>query len=163
MSADEDIDYFNEEEDLEEDTDIEDELEFDEEAEAIAEGEADDEDKELTKIEEEYLSEQEEEDDLTDFQKMLIIKQKQDFKTPNRLTKYELAALIGFRAQQIAEGAPPYVDVGNLSDPSAMASKELDEGLMPFVVERPLPSIKIGKFSYEVRTLNELINVNHLM
>ena len=29
----------------------------------------------------------------------------------NRLTKYELTAIIGYRAQQIAEGAPPYVKV----------------------------------------------------
>ena len=94
---------------------------------------------------------------------MLVIKQKQDFKTPNRLTKYELAGLIGFRAQQIAEGAPPYVDVGQLSDPSEIAVKELNEGVLIFLIERPLPSHKIGKFSYEARTLNELINVNAIM
>lgn len=120
-------------------------------------------DGELDHDEEEYISEPEEDDDLTDFQKMINIKHKRATKTSPLLTKYELAALIGFRAQQIAEGAAPYVDVAGMSDPSAIAAKELDEGLLPFTIERPLPSRKIGKFVYEMRTLNELINVNRLV
>jgi DNA-directed RNA polymerase subunit K/omega len=144
----------------------EDDFDFEEEEEEPIEGEPEpeeEEEKELGKIEEEYPSEAEEDDDLTDFQKMLTLKQKQDTRTSNRLSKYELAAIIGFRAQQIAEGAPPYIDVGSLTDPSAMAAKELDEGLIPFTLERPLPSNKIGKFTYEIRQLDELINVNHLI
>jgi len=162
--ADEGEDYY-EEEDFDEGTDDE-EFEFDEEEGGLgeeAEPEEEEEDKESGKLEEEYLSEPEEDDDLTDFQKMLVLKQKQDARTSNRLTKYELAALIGFRAQQIAEGAPPFVEVGGLTDPSAIAAKEINEGVTPLIIERPIPSNKIGKFVYEIRSLNELINVNQLM
>ena len=141
----------------------EDDFEFGDDAEIDAEVEGEiDEDEKESKLEEEYLTDQEDDDDLTDFQKMLNQKQKQDFRTPNRITKYEFAALLGFRSQQIAEGAPPYVDAEGMTDTSAIALKELNEGFLPLVVERPLPSNKIGRFSYEIRTLNELINVNQL-
>ena len=144
--ADEGEDYFDDEE-FDEGSDDDFDFENEEDLPDLeGEPEDEDEDKESGKIEEEYISDQEEEDDLTDFQKMLTLKQKQDARTSNRLTKYELAALIGFRAQQIAEGAPPFVDVGGLTDPSAIAVKELDEGVLPFTIERPLPSSKIGKF-----------------
>lgn len=142
-----------------------DEFEFEEveETEASVDIEFEEEEKDPTKLEEDFFIELEEDDDLTEFQKMLAHKQKQDFKTPNRLTKYEFASIIGFRAQQIAEGAPPFVNVGALTDPSAIAIKEMNEGVMPLQIERPLPSNKIGKFTYEIRTLNELINVNQFM
>ena len=144
---------------FEEEDEDEDDFEFGDEGEIDTEV---DEDERESKLEDEYLSELEEEDDLTEFQKMLNQKQKQDFRTPNRLTKYEFAALVGFRSQQLAEGAPPYVDVEGLTDTSAIALKELNLGKTPLIIERPLPSNKIGKFSYEIRTLNELLNVNQL-
>jgi len=89
------------------------------------------------------------------------IGRKSMWKTFNRLTKYEMAALIGFRAQQIAEGSKPYVDLGrlNLQDPSTIAEAELTAGLMPLMLERPLPSNKIGLFTTEVRPLDSLYNV----
>lgn len=158
--ADDETDFNDYEED--EGTD-DDDFDFDNEDETEAEAEPDDEDKESKLEEDDDSIGLEDDDELTDFQKLLVINQKQEFKTPNRMTKYELAALIGFRAQQIAEGAQPYVEVGQLTDPSEIALKELNEGKLPFIIERPLPSSKIGKFTYEIRTLNELINVNSIL
>ncbi len=148
--SDEEGSYAEGDEDYEEEDD-EDVFEGDEE---------DDEEKDSNRIDNDFLIEPEEDDDLTDFQKILNVQQKQGARTFNRLTKYERTAIIGFRAQQIAEGAPPYVEVGRLSDPSEIALKELQSGLLPLSIDRPLPSNKIGKFIYETRTLDELINVN---
>ena len=101
--------------------------------------------------------------DLTEFQKMLINKQNKEFRTANRYTKYEPVALIGYRAQQIAEGAPPLTEIGLLTDPGAIAAKEFAEGKIPYLIERILPSNKIGKYTYETRSPDELINVNHMI
>lgn len=77
---------------------------------------------------------------------------------PNRLTKYELTAIIGFRAQQIAEGADPYFKVSEGTDPITIAIEEFEKNLIPLVIERPLPS-KLGRQKYETYRLDELINV----
>jgi DNA-directed RNA polymerase subunit K/omega len=77
----------------------------------------------------------------------------------HRLTKYELAAVIGYRAQQIAEGAQPYVKVAENTDPITIAIDEFDHNLIPFMIERPYPSNKIGRFKYETFRLDELTNV----
>lgn len=58
------------------------------------------------------------------------------------MTKYELAAIIGMRAEQIARGAPPLVDEGIDDvpfDPVAIARRELRAGRLPFVNVRKLP------------------------
>ncbi len=101
--------------------------------------------------------------DLTEFQKMLINKQNKEFRTANRYTKYEPVALIGYRAQQIAEGAVPLTEIGALTDPASIAAKEFAEGKIPYLIERMLPSNKIGKYTYETRSPDELINVNHMI
>jgi DNA-directed RNA polymerase subunit K/omega len=77
----------------------------------------------------------------------------------NRLSKYELTAIIGFRAQQLAEGAPPYVKVRPGMDPISVAIDEFDHDLIPLVIERPIPANKIGRFKYETYRLDELLNV----
>lgn len=56
-----------------------------------------------------------------------------------KLTKYEKTRVISIRAQQIAEGAPPLVDVENLRDPIEIALKELSERKLPFLIERRMP------------------------
>ncbi len=134
-----------------------DDLDFEEEdQEDELDEELDENEDELVK-DDEYLSE--EDDDLTDFQKMLINKQKTEFRTTNRLTKYEFTDVIGFRAQQLAEGAPPLTLVGVLNDPISIALKEYQERVLPYVIERRLPSNKIGLYTYETRGLDELINI----
>ena len=126
------------------------------------ENQDEDEDPDLAKLEDEYMSDHED-DVLNDFQKMIGLKGKQEFRTHNFTSKYENAAAIGYRAQQIAEGAPVYTEVGNLTDASSIAAKEFFEGVMPIQIDRPLPSQKVGKPTYETRKLNELINVHQLM
>ena len=101
------------------------------------------------------------ESDVEGFQKIVDHRKKlQGFADPtHRLTKYELTALIGFRAQQLAEGAPPYIKVSEGTDPITIAIAEFDLNLIPLMIERPFPSNKIGRFKYESFKLDELINV----
>lgn len=78
---------------------------------------------------------------------------------PKRLTKYELTALIGYRAQQVAEGAPPYVVVKAGMDAIAIAIEEFVQGQMPLLIERPYPTNKMTHVKYEAFRLDELINL----
>jgi len=68
------------------------------------------------------------------------------------LTKYERVKLIGYRASQLARGAVPTVQVGDLTRVEDIAIKELDERKMPLIVRRYLPNKK-----YEDWRLDELI------
>ena len=59
-------------------------------------------------------------------------------------TKYEYTALIAMRAQQLADGAKPLVDLTGLrqSDPLFVwnvAKREVELRKLPFVVRRQLP------------------------
>lgn len=56
------------------------------------------------------------------------------------LSKYEKARVIGERAEQIARGFPPMVDVGDLTSPLEIALKELNEKKIPIMIRRPLPN-----------------------
>ncbi len=58
--------------------------------------------------------------------------------TYNKLTKYEETRLITSRAEQLARGAAPLVDIGDLVDVIEIAKKELKERKIPFTVRRPL-------------------------
>ena len=61
--------------------------------------------------------------------------------TPNFLTKYEKARVIGTRALQISKNAPVLVDLGKDDiDPILIAEKELADGKLPFVIRRYLPN-----------------------
>lgn len=102
------------------------------------------------------------ESDVADIQKIVEHRRKLADRPPDlpiRLTKYELTAIIGFRAQQLAEGAPPYVKVLPGMDPIGIAIEEFDCNLIPLVIERPIPANKIGRFKYETYKLDELLNV----
>lgn len=61
-------------------------------------------------------------------------------KTIPVLTKYERAKIIGLRSQQIARGAPLYVDRGFESNPIRLAEMELREKKLPYVIRRRLPN-----------------------
>ncbi len=60
-------------------------------------------------------------------------------------TKFEIARMIGSRALQIASGAPFLVklndeDLKKLAyNPIAIAKMELEKGVLPLTVKRPLP------------------------
>ena len=76
-----------------------------------------------------------------------VIKTQAD--APNRKTmpyfsKYEYTALIGVRAQQLADGGVPLVNIQefNKDDPRLLwkiAERELLERKLPFIVSRRLP------------------------
>lgn len=57
-----------------------------------------------------------------------------------RLTKYEQVRILGTRAEQLAHGAEPTVDIGNLIDPIDIARKELAEGKLPIELIRTMPN-----------------------
>jgi|TARA_B110000971_G_C20039550_1_gene516788 DNA-directed RNA polymerase I, II, and III subunit RPABC2 len=59
--------------------------------------------------------------------------------TNPKLTKYEKARLIGYRAQQIASGLSAFISVGDLTDPREIAMKELELKKLPFIIRRPMP------------------------
>ncbi len=60
--------------------------------------------------------------------------------TTPMLTKFERAKVIGFRAQQLAYGARPMIEVpSHISDVVEIAELELKMKKLPFIVRRPLP------------------------
>ena len=56
------------------------------------------------------------------------------------LTKYEKVRILSTRATQLAMGAPPTVNIGNLSDALSIAEKELEEGVLPLKIIRNFPN-----------------------
>lgn len=62
-------------------------------------------------------------------------------KTIPLLTKYELARVLGMRAKQINMGATPFVKVPTIIvDGYTIASMELKQKKIPFIIRRPLPN-----------------------
>lgn len=56
------------------------------------------------------------------------------------LTKYEKARIIGLRANQLSQGARPFVSVPKeVTDVRDIARLELAQKKLPFTVKRPLP------------------------
>ena len=68
-----------------------------------------------------------------------------------RYTKYEVARMLGSRALQISAGAPFLVklsekDLEELKyNPINIAKKELEAGVLPLTIKRPLPKSKRAK------------------
>ena len=62
------------------------------------------------------------------------------------LTLYEKTKIIGFRANQIAQGSQPFVKVpDDVTDCADIARLELEAKRLPFIVARPMPD---GTFEY---------------
>jgi len=62
------------------------------------------------------------------------------------LTLFEKTKLIGFRANQLAQGARPLVDVPvHVTDVIEIARIELEERRMPYILKRGMPD---GTFEY---------------
>ena len=62
-------------------------------------------------------------------------------KTVPILSKFEKTRVVGLRAKQINEGAKPFVEVNqNNYDGYVIASKELVQKKIPFIIRRPLPN-----------------------
>lgn len=60
--------------------------------------------------------------------------------TQNRMTIYEKACIIGVRASQLSDNAPPFIDVGSATDCIQIATRELEARRLPFIVRRKLPN-----------------------
>ena len=61
-------------------------------------------------------------------------------KTLPFLSKYEKARVLGERARQLEEGAQPFVQIPpDLVDSFVIAEMELENKVIPFILERPLP------------------------
>jgi DNA-directed RNA polymerase I, II, and III subunit RPABC2 len=62
-------------------------------------------------------------------------------KTVPILSKFEKTRVLGLRAKQINEGAKPFVEMNQTNyDGYVVASQELIEKKIPFIIRRPLPS-----------------------
>lgn len=62
-------------------------------------------------------------------------------KTSNRMTRFEYTMLIAARALQLSAGAHPLIDYKkeNIYDPREIAERELNERIIPLVIQRNLP------------------------
>jgi DNA-directed RNA polymerase subunit K/omega len=66
--------------------------------------------------------------------------------SPPFLTTYERTKILGTRANQIAEGARPFVTVPeHIIEPLEIARLELEQRRLPFIIKRPMPD---GSFEY---------------
>ena len=62
-------------------------------------------------------------------------------KSPPFLTQYERTKVIGFRANQLSQGARPYIAVPDyVTDVGEIARMELAQRRLPFIIRRPLPN-----------------------
>jgi DNA-directed RNA polymerase subunit K/omega len=62
------------------------------------------------------------------------------------LTQYEKTRILGFRTNQLAQGAIPYVAVpAHIRNVSDIAKMELEQRRLPFIIKRPMPD---GTFEY---------------
>jgi DNA-directed RNA polymerase subunit K/omega len=67
-------------------------------------------------------------------------------KTQPFLTLFEKTKILGFRTNQLAQGARPFVDVpAYVTSTLEIAKMELEQRRLPFIVKRPLPD---GSFEY---------------
>ena len=62
------------------------------------------------------------------------------------LTQYEKTRILGFRTNQLAQGAIPYVLVpDHIRNVLDIAKMELEQRRLPFIIKRPMPD---GTFEY---------------
>jgi DNA-directed RNA polymerase I, II, and III subunit RPABC2 len=79
------------------------------------------------------------------FRQEVVEAVKQPRVTREFYTKYEYTALLATRAQQLAEGAKPLVNLDGLkqADPMfvwSVAKREIEQRKLPFLVRRQLPN-----------------------
>lgn len=78
-----------------------------------------------------------------------------DHTTYPYLTKYEMTRIVGFRANQLSQGAQPFINVpDHVSDVREIARLELAANRLPFILKRPLPD-----GSYEYWRLQDLLQI----
>jgi DNA-directed RNA polymerase subunit K/omega len=67
--------------------------------------------------------------------------------TKDFLTKYERVRILGERARQLASGAKPMIKYTEKLDPIAIAKAELEQKVLPFIIERKLPNGSIERWN----------------
>jgi DNA-directed RNA polymerase I, II, and III subunit RPABC2 len=78
--------------------------------------------------------------------KRLPLQNEQTHKSQPFLTQYEKTRILGFRANQLAQGARPFIPVPNhITKTLEIAKLELQERRLPFIIKRPMPD---GTFEY---------------
>lgn len=78
---------------------------------------------------------------ITDFQDVLNAYNPRANKTRNVLSRYEKTKILGMRMEQLARGAPTYLPNDQMPNPitiRALALKELELVLLPYIVQRDL-------------------------
>jgi DNA-directed RNA polymerase I, II, and III subunit RPABC2 len=74
-------------------------------------------------------------------------------RSPPFLTQYEKTKILGMRANQLSQGARPYIKVPEyVTGVSEIARMELEQRRLPFIVKRPMPN-----GSYEYWRLSDLL------
>jgi DNA-directed RNA polymerase subunit K/omega len=73
--------------------------------------------------------------------------QKQSYISKPLMTKYEFDKIIGLRTVQLSNGATPFIKIDGLKTKSNMdlrqtAIKELEQGRLPYIIERTLSNNK---------------------
>lgn len=62
------------------------------------------------------------------------------------ITVYERTKIIGLRANQLSQGAKPFIEVPpHITDVRDIARLELEQKRLPFIIKRPLPD---GSYEY---------------
>lgn len=62
-------------------------------------------------------------------------------RSPPFLTQYEKTKILGLRANQLSQGARPYISVPeHVTEVYEIARLELHERRLPFIVRRPMPN-----------------------
>lgn len=65
------------------------------------------------------------------------------------MTKYEKARVLGTRAKQISMNAPTMLTNNTLTSAISIAEKELEQGVIPFIICRYLPNGSKTKWNIE--------------
>lgn len=79
------------------------------------------------------------------------------------ISKYEMTRLLGFRAQQISEGAELYIEIpSGIIDPLELAIIEYNKGKLPYLLVREYCNEKPGETFETIHTLDSLIRFNPL-
>ncbi len=61
-------------------------------------------------------------------------------RSPPFLTQYERTKIVGMRANQLSQGARPYIQVPEyVTDVGEIARLELQQRRLPFIIRRPMP------------------------
>lgn len=77
----------------------------------------------------------------------------------NKMTKYEYSRCLGIRKKQLLGGAPPMIDPPKNLDYEQIAKLELINKKSPLIILRPLPGLKIEKFTVQELEISDILTI----